>query len=200
MGVSRSAALHASSFRLLSSFFFFFCLLRRARGHSARAPRRWPIAAEAVRLSVEAGLRKSRFFVALFGCALVASVEASCSDSNPDGGAINLPPRRGEITDGSTPASCANLSTKVSDRPSCDKCAKDKCCTEIQACNASSDCAALQECLAPCAQADTLCILTCQEGHPKGGDLLQEVGSCAQMKCKSECPSETPDADPFADF
>ena len=178
-----------------------------SRNASFRMVRRWPIAAEAVPLDVEAGLRKALVFVTLLGCGLAASVGAACGDSNPDGGGINLPPRddaraseTGQVTDGSSPVSCANLSTKVSDRPACDKCAKDKCCSEIQACNASNDCAALQACLEPCAQTDTLCILTCQESHSKGGELLQEVGSCAQLKCKSECPSETPDADPFADF
>lgn len=63
----------------------------------------------------------------------------------------------------------------------------------------SADCTALQECLAPCAQDDIVCILGCQEMHPKGNDALTEVGSCARSKCKSECPSNTPDANVFGD-
>ena len=141
---------------------------------------------------------------------VATALGSACSSSTPDTGGANLPGRNdadtndgnvGPITDSSVaPPTCDKLTTKVSDRPACDTCAKAKCCSEITACNASNDCAALQQCLAPCAQTDTLCILTCQEAHPKGGDLLQEVGSCAQLKCKSECPSETPDGDIFPDF
>ena len=147
-------------------------------------------------------MRKVLFlgFTGLFVAAAVA-----CATTSPDGSGINLPGRNdadtvgdGAIKDG--PVSCEKVTAKVSDRPACDTCAKKQCCTEISACNASNDCTALQMCLAPCAQTDSFCILSCLEAHAKGGELLQEVGSCAQLKCKTDCPSETPDGDLFGDF
>ena len=84
------------------------------------------------------------------------------------------------------------ITTRYSGHPACDACTKQKCCDEVQACNKSADCKALQQCLDPCAQDDDLCILTCISGHESGSNKLQEVGSCAQVECKNECPP--PDA------
>ncbi len=140
---------------------------------------------------------------------MVAAAGAACSSSTGSDGDSNLPSRTeaGAETsttatpDSSTPAaSCANLTLVVGEPKACDDCAKSKCCDEVLACTKSSDCTALQECIAPCAQDDFVCIGTCSEAHSKGADLLQEVGSCAKSSCKTECAASEPDSgDPFAD-
>jgi hypothetical protein len=48
-------------------------------------------------------------------------------------------------------------------------------------------------CLGKCANDDLVCQLSCQAGHDKGSQELQEVGSCAQTKCPNECPSDIGD-------
>lgn len=140
------------------------------------------------------------------GVVAVATAGAACGDAAPERGEINLPPRAeagqqgeaGPIADSSTP-SCTNLSLKVGEPAACDNCAKAKCCGEVLACTESEECTALQQCLEPCAQTDFLCIVTCQETHPDGNDVLGKVGSCARSKCKAECPTDIPDADIFGD-
>jgi hypothetical protein len=130
---------------------------------------------------------------------MVITAGAACSNSSPNDGRIDLPARSDAEVDSSPAESCTNLALRVGEPDSCDKCAKSKCCTEVLACTKSADCTALQECLTPCAQDDIVCILGCQEMHPKGNDALTEVGTCARAKCKNECPSNTPDADIFGD-
>lgn len=133
-----------------------------------------------------------------------------CSSDDSKDGTIALPERDPKTdagkesgtappADSGAPApDCKSMTLKVSDKPACDTCAKDKCCAEVLACDKSNDCKALQACLEPCANDDLVCVLTCQAAHPKGQDALQEVGSCALANCKTECPSETPDSgDPF---
>jgi hypothetical protein len=148
-------------------------------------------------------VRKLTFVMGFTGIVTALAAAAACSDSIPTDGLVNLPPRDAataadaDTTDSAV--SCKDLQLKVGDPAACDQCAKDKCCAEVLACDKSADCKALQNCIAPCAQDDLVCILTCQEAHPKGGDLLQEVGSCAQNNCKNECPSMQSDADIFGD-
>jgi hypothetical protein len=144
-------------------------------------------------------VRKFVFFVGFTGVAMVIAAGAACSNSTPSDGRIDLPARSDAEVDSAAAESCTNLSLRVGEPDSCDKCAKDKCCTEVLACTRSADCTALQECLTPCAQDDIVCILGCQETHPKGNDALTEVGSCARAKCKNECPSNAADADIFGD-
>ncbi len=147
-------------------------------------------------------MRKLGFMMGFTAVATALMGAAACSSSIPNDGGINLPPRpdaaeAAAVADSAV--SCKDLALKVGDPAACDQCAKDKCCAEVMACNNSADCKALQECIGPCAQDDLVCILTCQDAHPKGGDLLQEVGACAQNNCKNECPSMQSDADIFAD-
>ena len=150
-------------------------------------------------------MRKVILFVGVIGLVVAPMVGTACSSNDPKNGVIDLPGRTNGkdatseqvLGEGGPAASCTDLPAKVSDRPACDKCAKEKCCAQIQTCNESEDCTALQSCLAPCAQSDIVCILTCQDAHGTGAAKLQEVGSCATNKCKVECPSETPDADIF---
>jgi hypothetical protein len=132
----------------------------------------------------------------LAGTALLVA----CGDDDPEGGA-RLPtrPDSTESDAGPTPepepvVRCDDSTTKVSDRPACDQCAKAKCCEEIHACEQSSACKALTVCIEACDEDDFVCLLTCQGSNPSGSALLSEIGYCAQAECNAECPSETPDA------
>ena len=151
-------------------------------------------------------MSKFLFLVGLTGLTIAAA--AACSSSTGSDGDNNLPARTEAGADTSTttaadaaPAeSCANLTLVVGEPAICDQCAKSKCCSQVLACTKSADCTALQECIAPCAQDDFVCIGTCSEAHSNGAALLQEVGSCAKSSCKTECAGSQPDAgDPFAD-
>ncbi len=146
-------------------------------------------------------MRKFVFLAGFTGVAMVVIAFAACSNSTPNDGGINLPARQDDaaVDSSDSAVSCKDLKLVVGDPAACDQCAKEKCCAEVMACNDSADCKALQECIAPCAQDDIVCIGTCQEAHSKGSDLLTEVGSCAQDSCKNECPSMQSDADIFAD-
>jgi len=146
-------------------------------------------------------VRKFVFLIGFTGVATVILAGAACSNSTPNDGRIDLPPRddAAVVDSADSAVSCKDLQLKVGDPAACDQCAKDKCCAEVMACDKSADCKALQECIGPCSQDDLVCILTCQDAHSKGADLLQEVGACAQNNCKNECPSMQSDADIFAD-
>jgi hypothetical protein len=146
-------------------------------------------------------VRKFVFLMGFTGVAMAVMAGAACSNSTPNDGNINLPTRPDDaaVDSADSAVSCKDLQLKVGDPAACDQCAKDKCCAEVMACNNSADCKALQECIAPCAQDDLVCILTCQEAHSNGAGQLQEVGACAQNNCKNECPSMQSDADIFAD-
>ncbi len=152
-------------------------------------------------------MRKFLFILGFTGVAAVVMAGAACSSSSPNDGRIDLPTRPDDAMGDSAVApdpmdsavSCKNLALKVGEPAACDQCAKEKCCAEVMACNSSADCKALQECIAPCAQDDLVCILTCQDAHSNGASKLQDVGSCAQSNCKNECPSMQSDADIFAD-
>lgn len=148
-------------------------------------------------------MRRAYFVsLAVVACSGVASAVQGCSSDEPKGGTIDLPSRDPSKDAGSgtttpdsgtsTPVDCKSITKKLSDRPSCDTCTKEKCCTEVRACVESSSCDALQACLEPCPQDDDLCILTCITAHQGGADKLQGVGECASIKCKTECPP--PDA------
>ncbi len=134
---------------------------------------------------------------------MLITAAAACSNSTPNDGTIGIPPRNDAadaepVVATDSAVSCKDM-PKVGEPAACDQCAKANCCKEIVACNMSADCKALQDCIAPCAQDDFVCILTCQDAHPNGTALLQEVGSCAQTSCKNECPSMQSDADIFGD-
>lgn len=155
-------------------------------------------------------MRKAYWTVALvvFGGTGIAA--QGCSSDDAKDGDLNLPgrdplkdagPEGGQKpapdTGTETPLDCKSYTKKVSDRPACDTCTKEKCCKEVLACADSADCEALQACLEPCAQDDDLCILTCIAAHEGGSDKLQNVGQCAQSKCKNECPPPDAGGDPF---
>lgn len=136
--------------------------------------------------------------------ALAGAAGLACgSDDEPTGrrsSGGDLPADAGGTSATSDAArTCDGLALETHPRPACDQCAKSKCCDKVLACADSDDCKALQECLAPCADDDIVCIQTCQILHDKGSDALLEVGSCVRARCASECPSSTPDAgpDPF---
>jgi len=140
------------------------------------------------------------------------AVAAGCGSDSSGNGDIDLPDRDPKKDAGSgetstpttdsgpvTPGTDCSKMGKVSDRPACDTCVKAKCCEEVAACDKSNDCKALQACLAPCASDDLFCVFECQAAHSSGEEKLREVGSCAQLECKSECPSEVDGGDPFGD-
>lgn len=91
--------------------------------------------------------------------------------------------------EGGVPADCSKMA-KVDDRPACDACTKQKCCSQLQACAASASCKAAQDCIAACADDDFVCIFTCSAAGGNGAQLLQDVGTCASQQCPNECPSE----------
>jgi hypothetical protein len=65
---------------------------------------------------------------------------------------------------------------------------KAKCCAKLQACDQSAACKQAQTCLAACASDDFFCVLQCSASG-NGGQLLQDVGTCASTSCSAECPS-----------
>jgi hypothetical protein len=148
-------------------------------------------------------VRKFIFVLGFTGVAAVVMAGVACSNSSPNDGRIDLPTRPDDAMvapdSADSAVSCKDLALKVGEPAACDQCAKEKCCAEVMACNSSADCKALQECIAPCAQDDVFCILTCQDAHSNGASKLQDVGACAQSNCKNECPSMQSDADIFAD-
>ena len=153
-------------------------------------------------------MSKFVLLVGFTGLTIVAAAGGACSSSTGSDGDSNLPARTEAGAETSTTAgdsavpaaSCKDLTLVVGEPKACDDCAKSKCCDEVLACTKSSDCTALQECIAPCQQDDFLCIGTCSEAHSKGAALLQEVGACAKSSCKKECAASEPDSgDPFAD-
>jgi hypothetical protein len=89
---------------------------------------------------------------------------------------------------GTGPAADCSKMGKVDDRPACDACTKQKCCAQLQACDASAACKQAQACVAACKADDFFCVLQCSASG-SGGDLLQDVGTCASQSCKNECPS-----------
>lgn len=144
-----------------------------------------------------------KFFVV--SSAVAVAVAIGCGGSDVEGDTL---PRRADADGGSAPSdggsstgpSCTGLALQVSDTPACDKCAKDKCCSEVIACNDSSDCKGLMSCIAKCGSSDLQCMLACQTAHDKGAGLLQDLGSCAGDKCQAECPSSDLDANIFGDL
>lgn len=141
--------------------------------------------------------------IALLGLLGTAAV-VGCSDDAKTEDPAPLPTRPGDTRrdgggggelDAEAAPTCTNLSLKVSERPACDTCAKEKCCDELLACNESATCKALQECIEQCASDDLPCVLTCQAANQSGSALLEAVGNCAMASCKAECPAEVPDAD-----
>ena len=98
-----------------------------------------------------------------------------------------------------TPADCSKMGA-VDSRPACGTCTKQKCCAQLQACEASAECKAAQACIAACAEDDFFCVLQCSAAGGNGGDLLQDVGTCASQQCKTECPSSFDIGDGGFDF
>lgn len=166
----------------------------------------WRSCGDAVRLAVEAvALSKFFFFVGFTGLTIAAAAGAACSSSSGGEGDTGLPARieagaetSTTVPDAAPAESCKDLALVVGEPKACDQCVKAKCCDSVLACTKSADCTAVQECIAPCAQDDFICISTCTESHPKGTEILQEIGSCAKTSCKTECASsEPPDSGGF---
>lgn len=141
---------------------------------------------------------------ACFGVVLVIG----CGDDDKDGG-TGLPPRNSGDKDGgqtNTSSSGGNTSSsgeptydctnheQVSDTPSCDTCAKAKCCKQITVCDSSESCKAVQACVKACPEGDIFCVVGCDATGGTGAALFQEVGACASNNCKAECPSPEVDA------
>lgn len=164
----------------------------------------WRSRGDAVRLAVEAvALSKFFFSVAFTGLTIAAAAGAACSSSSGGDGDPGLPARfeagaEASTADAAAAESCKDLALVVGEPKACDQCVKAKCCDSVLACTKSADCTAVQECIAPCAQDDFICISTCTESHPRGTEILQEIGSCAKTNCKTECASsEPPDSGGF---
>lgn len=158
---------------------------------------------------------KAAYFLAAFGFVGMVIVQGCGNDKGDDG--ANLPGRNkdggsdGDVitpadsggssgTSGTPAADCSGVTEKFSDNPTCDACTKSKCCKEALACQNSADCKALNACLAKCADSDQTCILTCSAEHDNGTALAEDVGSCAQANCSTECASSVPEGGPGFDF
>jgi hypothetical protein len=140
---------------------------------------------------------RSLALVASFGMLVVIG----CGDDSKDGGA-NLPPRNsGEKDGGQTNTSSSGTTSSsgeptydctnhepVSDTPSCDTCAKAKCCKQITICDSSESCKAVQSCVKACPDDDLVCVFGCDATGGSGSDMFREVGACASNNCKAECP------------
>lgn len=114
------------------------------------------------------------------------------SASDQDSGKNIGNPADGGTTDSGGSTACTADAGKVDDNPACNDCAYANCCTQIAACQADPNCEGLQQCIAACDPSDTECLLTCQVEYDP--TTLQNVGTCAQVKCKSECGSVNTDA------
>lgn len=150
--------------------------------------------------------------VAAFACAFTAMVIGmGCGDSSdgkpaPWGRSSGGPSEPEQTLEGDPDAGPPPTSTptcaehpKVDDRPACDSCVRESCCEYVLACSDSPDCDAVMQCLDECEADDLTCPITCRVLHESGAALLNQVGSCAQTRCKTECPMSLPDAGDFAD-
>lgn len=70
----------------------------------------------------------------------------------------------------------------------CDVCMQQACCTEGQACGASSDCRSLERCLQLCPAGDTACYQACNLSHSEDAyEQDQAYYSCYIRNCGAEC-------------
>lgn len=77
----------------------------------------------------------------------------------------------------------------------CKSCLDTKCKTQVDQCNANSECVALSNCLKSCKSND--CMQKCLMDHQDGYPYLQSLSSCAAQNCANECKEDkdkgTPD-------
>jgi hypothetical protein len=57
--------------------------------------------------------------------------------------------------------------------------------TELQACQANAECAAIASCAKACS--DDPCVQACITQHPNGADDLNAYLGCAQQNCQTDC-------------
>jgi hypothetical protein len=110
--------------------------------------------------------------------------------STSSGGSSSGTTGTGDAAKESGPSADCSQHAKVSDKPACDTCTKSKCCSEIQACDASPSCKQMEQCIAACGSDDFSCVLTCASASQTGFETFNAVGTCASQKCPSECPSD----------
>ncbi|HEY4057423.1 MAG TPA: hypothetical protein VGM39_12485 [Kofleriaceae bacterium] len=91
------------------------------------------------------------------------------------------PQTHGGSGSGSSGGSCGNLPSAGA---SCDACVTDSCCSEASSCTGS--CRSYWDCVGGC-NGDYDCLDACDAGNPDGRDAAQDLISCTESSCSSEC-------------
>ncbi|MFO0616092.1 MAG: hypothetical protein U0414_26090 [Polyangiaceae bacterium] len=149
----------------------------------------------------------------MFVAALLASGAAACKSddgSGGAGGATSASTGTKMATSSSTKATTGTAMTSgtgggpvcgltFDDRPDCETCMEDSCCSELQECdpNSNSDCGKLVVCLNACMSGDSACQDACIAADTSGAGLtaLQAIFSCYDGNCKTTQACEYPICD-----
>lgn len=74
----------------------------------------------------------------------------------------------------------------------CDDCLGASCCTEDNVCGQSQDCGAFLSCINAClpldgGAPDQSCVDGCSNDYPQGAQEFDQLSSCMQSLCSTEC-------------
>jgi hypothetical protein len=92
---------------------------------------------------------------------------------------------------GALPDGGSSPCTPVMGDDQCTRCLKERCCDEINACEADAPCAKLRHCLLACSGGiDESCINTCYLKYPDENGKYKPVNDCrfSSNKCLTSCP------------
>jgi hypothetical protein len=127
--------------------------------------------------------------------AVAALPESVASDGGAsDGRAMGDANLRADSNDTSVDSGdmTCGLARPVVAPPSCDVCAKTKCCEELRACIVAADCVRLNNAVASCQQKDAgevaECVTMARANLSAGVAAFDAFfGTCLPKSCKSEC-------------
>lgn len=87
------------------------------------------------------------------------------------------------------PADMADMMMSSTPDTPCGKCLNDKCSLETKGCDNSKQCQQLLGCIVDCPDNDDACGDACVDKFPDGVPTLNNLVSCVQDSCSSECTS-----------
>ncbi|HEY4120682.1 MAG TPA: hypothetical protein VGM56_22610 [Byssovorax sp.] len=130
---------------------------------------------------------------ALSSC-VAACIQAAGSTGDPTACENNCP----NVSDMATvnlynkTATCEETSCKqqclcTSDGTSCGDCETSKCCDTLAACELSTDCLELDQCVGQCGASDQNCVNSCAGQFPNGVTPLNSFFMCLQNSCATPC-------------
>ncbi|MFO0553796.1 MAG: hypothetical protein U0271_35760 [Polyangiaceae bacterium] len=150
----------------------------------------------------------------LTGLLLGAALIGGCGDDSTGGGGTGATNNGGDSQGGAggNPGTGGNPSTggqggeggsvpppecglTFDDRPDCEACMDNSCCTEEEACGPGSDCEALLICANACAEGDQPCVDACIADHAQGLTDIQAVFACYDASCKTDVACAFPICD-----